>query len=132
MQLRSAIAALRGKAGLTQLELSRRIGVTETTVANWEKGRSGLEWFDRVIKLCWELNCVPEDLIKYVPEIDSPEIGAEDGALEGFSFTEMRKILSQDRSKDLSFTEMRNILRSEIFVEGETIKPVQQKNSHFG
>lgn len=63
MKLKSNIAALRDEAGLTQLELSRLVGVTETTIANWEKGRSGLEWIERLIRLCKALNCAPEELL---------------------------------------------------------------------
>ena len=63
MKLKSNIAALRDEAGLTQLDLSRLVGVTETTIANWEKGRSGLEWIERLIRLCKALNCAPEDLL---------------------------------------------------------------------
>lgn len=59
------IAELREQAGLTQLELSQEINVTDTTIANWEKGRSGIEGIERVVKLCSALKCRPEDLIHY-------------------------------------------------------------------
>jgi len=59
------IADLRDKAGLTQLELAQAVGVTESTISNWEKGRNSLVWFERVAKLCKKLNCTPEDLIGY-------------------------------------------------------------------
>lgn len=62
------IAELREKAGLTQLELSRRLGVTETTIQNWEKGRAGLEQIERLIKLCEALACDIKDLIEYVSD----------------------------------------------------------------
>lgn len=64
-KLVSRIAKLREKEGLTQLELSQLLGVTENTVANWENGRSGLEWFERVAKLCKLFNCKPDELIEY-------------------------------------------------------------------
>lgn len=60
----SRIKALREKAKLTQLELAQRVGVTETTIANWENGRSSLEWIERVIRLCAALNCQPDELIQ--------------------------------------------------------------------
>lgn len=69
----SRIAQLREQAGLTQLELSQLLDVTENTVANWEKGRSSLEWIERVIKLCRLFNCIPEDLIEYVPDAEPVE-----------------------------------------------------------
>lgn len=60
------IAFLREKAGLTQLELSRLVGVTESTIQNWESGRTGTEQIERIIKFCKALNCQVEDLIEYV------------------------------------------------------------------
>lgn len=60
------IALLREKKRLTQLELSRLVGVTETTIQNWEKSRAGVEQIERVIKLCKVLDCEPENLIEYV------------------------------------------------------------------
>lgn len=67
------IASLRAKAGLTQLELSRRIGVTENTIQNWEKGKVGLEQIERVIKLCEVLDCQLEDLVECVPDTEPAE-----------------------------------------------------------
>ncbi|NJK51286.1 helix-turn-helix transcriptional regulator [Candidatus Gracilibacteria bacterium] len=62
----SRIAELRQKAGLTQKELALKVGVTETTIRNYEKGRSILEWIERVIRLCDALNCAPLELKGYV------------------------------------------------------------------
>lgn len=62
----SRIALLRESVGLTQRQLADQVGVTETTIRNYEKGRSVLEWIERIIKLCEALNCQPEDLIEYV------------------------------------------------------------------
>jgi transcriptional regulator with XRE-family HTH domain len=59
------IALLREKAGLTQLELSRLVGVTESTIQNWESGRTGTDHIERIIRFCKALNCQVEDLIDY-------------------------------------------------------------------
>jgi transcriptional regulator with XRE-family HTH domain len=71
---KSNIAELRKKAGLTQLELSRRAGVTENTVQNWERGRLGLVQVERVVGFCKALNCKVEDLIEYVLVEDTTEL----------------------------------------------------------
>lgn len=79
----SNISALREQAGLTQRELALTVGVTETTIANWERGRSGLEWIERLIKLCDALGCELTDLIK----TDSPPDAASEP-----SFDELRQM----------------------------------------
>ena len=71
MKLISRIGEFREKAGLTQRELSIRIGVTENTIQNWEKGRSVVEQIARLIKLCEELDCSLGELIEEVPDTDS-------------------------------------------------------------
>ncbi|NEQ67721.1 MAG: helix-turn-helix transcriptional regulator [Symploca sp. SIO2D2] len=85
----SRIAQLREQAELTQLELSQLLDVTENTVANWEKGRSSLEWIERVIKLCRLFNCTPEDLIEYVPDTEPVEMKKK-----GRSLAELRRLLN--------------------------------------
>lgn len=97
--LRSKIGELREKRKMTQRELSDQVGVTETTIANWEKGRRGLEWFDRLIRLCKALKCKPEDLIEYfsTPFNDENEDPIKQG---GMSFSEMVAMLETDQSSD--------------------------------
>lgn len=63
------IALLREKAGLTQLELSRLVGVTESTIQNWESGRTGTDHIERIIRFCKALNCQVEDLIEYMSKL---------------------------------------------------------------
>lgn len=58
------IGKLRKEAGLTQRELANSVGVTESTIANWEQGRNAKLWFERVAKLCQDLHCTPDELIK--------------------------------------------------------------------
>jgi putative transcriptional regulator len=59
----SKVAELRKQANLTQRQLADAVGVTESTIANYEKGRNCLAWFERVAKLCETLGCTPRDLI---------------------------------------------------------------------
>ncbi len=59
------IKTLREQAGLSQTELAFLVGVSVDTIANWENGRRGLDWFERFIRLCTALRCKPQDLIEY-------------------------------------------------------------------
>lgn len=68
MKLVSKIGELREKQGLTQRQIAMELGVTETTVANWERGRSGLDWIDRLNRLCKLLECDLDELILYEEE----------------------------------------------------------------
>ncbi|MGL5877237.1 MAG: helix-turn-helix transcriptional regulator [Xenococcaceae cyanobacterium] len=70
----SQISKLREKAGLTQRELALKVGVTETTIRNYEKGRSILEWIERVARLCEILQCEPKDLIGYLEAEETGEV----------------------------------------------------------
>ena len=69
----SKVAELRKQASLTQLQLAQAVGVTESTISNWESGRNALVWFERIAKLCATLNCAPSDLIAYVEAEDTGE-----------------------------------------------------------
>ncbi len=60
------IKELREDKGLSQRRLAQALDVTENTIANWENGRTGLEWFERVSKLCQTLDCSPNDLFDYI------------------------------------------------------------------
>lgn len=71
----SKIAELRRRAELTQRQLADAVGVTESTIANYERGRNALKWFERVARLCKALNCTPDELIGYISTIQ--EVGEE-------------------------------------------------------
>ena len=85
----SRIAKLREEKGLTQLELGQLLEVTENTVANWEKGRSGLDWIVRVSKLCKLFGCTPDDLLEYIPDTEPVETKSKKPSLE-----EMRRLIN--------------------------------------
>ncbi len=57
------IAALRQRVNLTQAQLAAKVGVDVNTIRNWEKGKSGTDWFMKVARLCTVLNCSPRDLL---------------------------------------------------------------------
>jgi transcriptional regulator with XRE-family HTH domain len=92
LNLNTRIAELRKSQGLTQLDLANRIQVTETTIANWEKGRSGVEWILKVAALCKILDCQPEDLIS------SPEGGAALQNQPSMSLEEIQDVLGTRRA----------------------------------
>ncbi|MGB3495217.1 MAG: helix-turn-helix domain-containing protein [Elainellaceae cyanobacterium] len=98
IKLKSNIAEYRARKGLTQIELAREVGVTETTIANWEKERRGLECLDRAIRLCRALDCQLEDLVKYVP--DFKEEGEKNNdKIKELSFSEMQDLANSTQSK---------------------------------
>lgn len=68
------IKELRENNGLSQRRLAQALDVTENTIANWENGRTGLEWFERVAKLCEVLNCTPNQLFGYVEAEETGEM----------------------------------------------------------
>ena len=90
----SKISELREQVDLTQLELSQLVSVTETTIANWEKGRSGLEWIERLIRLCHALDCQPQDLIEYVSTAESSEPQAKPKTK---TLSQLRQLANTDR-----------------------------------
>ena len=69
----SKIADLRKKKGLTQRDLSFALDVTESTIANWETGRSGLKWLEFIAKMCEVLECEVGELIDYQEEMVSED-----------------------------------------------------------
>lgn len=81
---------LREKAGLTQLELSRLVGVTESTIQNWESGRTGTDHIERIVRFCKALNCQVEDLIEYVNE------SLEEPVAQPSSLTEIHQMLGTE------------------------------------
>lgn len=67
---------LRQAAHCTQRSLAKAVGVTETTIANWEKGHNSL--FEKVARLCLALDCDIEELlpdkkpVKAMPTLNAP------------------------------------------------------------
>ncbi len=89
---KSRIALLREKAGLTQLELSRLVGVTESTIQNWESGRTGTDHIERIIRFCKALNCQVQDLIEYVNE------PTDDAVIQPSSLSEIHQLLGNEEA----------------------------------
>jgi transcriptional regulator with XRE-family HTH domain len=56
------IRALRESAGLSQTELSARIGIKVTTISNWEVGQAYPQ-YTGIIKLCKAFGCTADELL---------------------------------------------------------------------
>ncbi len=102
------ITFLREKAGLTQLELSRLVGVTESTIQNWESGRTGTDHIDRIIRFCQALNCRVEELIEYVGESTTEE----PTTTRLSSLSEIHNLLGTDEPADSS-TDRKKVLEKQ-------------------
>ena len=87
------IALLRERAGLTQLELSRLVGVTESTIQNWESGRTGTDHIQRIVKFCKALNCRVEDLLESESDL------SEEASNKPASLEEIHNLLGTDEEK---------------------------------
>ncbi|GJD22646.1 hypothetical protein RIVM261_076020 [Rivularia sp. IAM M-261] len=70
------IARLRERAGLTQSELAELIGVSENTIANWEKGGAS-KWIQNLKKLCTTLKCTLNDLDPDIEKVSQQDIYGE-------------------------------------------------------
>jgi len=93
------IALLREKAGLTQLELSRLVGVTESTIQNWESCRTGTDHIERIIRFCKALNCQVQELVEDTSE------SSENPVSEPSSLSEIHTLLGTENSLIVSSSE---------------------------
>lgn len=55
--------------GISASELARRVGAHRQSIAMYEQGR-GVPMGDRLLLICKELDCKPEDIIKCNGEIE--------------------------------------------------------------
>ena len=65
MQLATYIRSRRKNIGMTQKELSEKVGVSMNTVARWERNESEPSWSD-FIKVCVVLGMNPLDFMESV------------------------------------------------------------------
>lgn len=62
------IRALREREGLSQTDLSARIGIKATTISNWELGQAYPQ-YSGIRKLCRALHCTADELLG-LPSVD--------------------------------------------------------------
>ncbi|MBD2207820.1 helix-turn-helix transcriptional regulator [Calothrix sp. FACHB-1219] len=108
----SRIALLREQIGLTQLELGQLLGVTENSVANWEKGRGSLEWIDRVIKLCKLFQCMPDQLVEYVPDNEPVEVQSN---TKKNQLDELRKLINTQEASSIGHKSVSDIESTHLY-----------------
>jgi transcriptional regulator with XRE-family HTH domain len=61
-EIGARLAEVRRHCGLTQRQLAKAVGVTLTTIQDWERGRTGLP-AKRLAALANALHCQPIDLL---------------------------------------------------------------------
>lgn len=66
----SKVAELRKAQGMTQQQLATQLGVSLTTVRNWETGRQATETFVKIDRLCAVLKASPSDLYEAVDPVE--------------------------------------------------------------
>lgn len=64
----SNIRNIRESAGLTQRDIAYELGITETTIRNWENERTGFETIVTIWKLSKILKCSLDDMVKVADE----------------------------------------------------------------
>ncbi len=87
MPIKSKIATLRKKAGISQAKLAVLIGVTTNTIQNWEKD-DGLNQLEKYLKICEILGCKVDDLY----EIDDEAPEEKESKSRDFSIQELRQL----------------------------------------
>ena len=79
-EIGARLAEVRRHCGLTQRQLAKAVGVTITTIQNWERGRLAIS-AKRLAALANALHCQPLDLLMLPGAEDVPR-GAPLGAAD--------------------------------------------------
>ena len=66
--LKNHLSKLMGKKRYTIIEVSRKTGLTTSTISNLYNDKVKRLDFDTLEKLCKLFNCQPNDLIEYIPD----------------------------------------------------------------
>ena len=96
------LGAERKKSLLTQEELSRRVGIGRTTIANIERGRQSVS-VPLLYRLASALGVAPEGLLPQGVETGSPEVGSgssEKSILSGRQNTWVQDILQESQNDE--------------------------------
>ena len=66
--LKNHLSKLMGEKRYTIVEVSRKTGLTATTISNLYNDKVKRLDFDTLEKLCKLFNCQPNDLFEYIPD----------------------------------------------------------------
>ena len=66
--LKNHLSKLMGEKRYTIIEVSRKTGLTTSTIANLYNDKVKRLDFDTLEKLCKLFNCQPNDLFEYIPD----------------------------------------------------------------
>ena len=66
--LKNHLSKLMGEKRYTIIEVSRKTGLTTSTISNLYNDKVKRLDFDTLEKLCKLFNCQPNDLIEYIPD----------------------------------------------------------------
>lgn len=79
-EIASKLIYYRKRAGLTQKELAKAIGVSGAAVSNWERGTNSID-IDSLFKLCEVLNITMDDIHKQEDVQPVPELTLHEMAI---------------------------------------------------
>ena len=80
------------ESGLTQKQFKEILGIGGTTMASLTKDKSVT--LDTICKICDYFQCMPEDIITFIPDADYEEKQAKKANIEA-QMAELKKQLSQ-------------------------------------
>ena len=66
--LKNHLSKLMGEKRYTIIEVSRKTGLTTSTISNLYNDKVKRLYFDTLEKLCKLFNCQPNDLFEYIPD----------------------------------------------------------------
>ena len=69
--LKNHLSKLMGEKRYTIIEVSRKTGLTTSTISNLYNDKVKRLDFDTLEKLCKLFNCQPNDLFEYVPDSEN-------------------------------------------------------------
>ena len=89
LKLANALKTARARAGLSQVELARRVGITFQQIQKYERGSNRVV-FSRFIQLCEALETSPDAMLAEALRDDGPGLGGHDDVGDREAFRILR------------------------------------------